>query len=180
MTVRVTTLKGPRAAWYYTHELRRELKRELDVGAYYTREEEPPGRWIGLQADDLGLHEDVEPDQFLSLMAGLDPHSGEQLGRAYGESSARGYDVTFNAPKSVSLLAEFGDDGVRTQVLAAHDLSVERVLGFVEAQAHTRVTMQQVTSVVDAGPLRRWVPAAHQPRRRPACAHPRRRHRQGP
>ena len=82
-------------------------------------------------------------------MAGLDPASGEQLGRAYGESSARGYDITFNAPKSVSLLAEFADDQARAQVLAAHDVAVDRVLGFVEAQAHTRVTVQQVTSVVD-------------------------------
>ena len=147
MTVRVTTLKGPRAAWYYTHELRRELKPELEVGAYYTREEEPPGRWIGMQAENFGLG--VEPDQLLLLMAGLDPNTGEQLGRAYGESSARGYDVTFNAPKSVSLLAEFADDEVRTHVLAAHDLAVDRVLGFVEGQAHTRVTVQQVTSVVD-------------------------------
>ena len=34
-------------------------------------------------------------------------------------------------------------------MLAAHDLSVDRVLGFVEAQAHTRVTVQGITSVVD-------------------------------
>jgi len=145
MTVRVTTLKGAGAGEYYT----REVRRELEVGSYYTREEEPPGQWIGAQADDLGLHDDVEPAQFLQLMAGLDPNTGKQLGRVYGESSARGYDITFNAPKSVSLLAEFADDQVRAHVLAAHDVAVGRVLGFVEAQAHTRVTVQQVTSVVD-------------------------------
>jgi conjugative relaxase-like TrwC/TraI family protein len=134
-------LKGTAAGIYYTHE--------LGLGLYYAREEEPPGRWVGQQADDLGLRGGLDPFPFLRLMAGLDPDTEQTLGRAYGESSARGYDVTFNAPKSVSLLAEFGDDATRAAVLASHDLSVDRVLGFVEAQAHTRVTVQGVTSVVD-------------------------------
>ena len=143
MAVRVTTLKGAAAGLYYTHEL------ALGLGLYYSREEEPPGRWVGQQAEALGLIGDVDPQAFLRLMAGLDPDSEQQLGRAYGESSARGYDITFNAPKSVSLLAEFADDDIRSQVLAAHDRSVDRVLAFVETHAHTRVTIQQVTSVVD-------------------------------
>ena len=141
MTVRVTTLKGVGAGEYYTHE--------LDVGSYYSCEEEPPGRWLGGQADDLGVGPEVDPSQFLRLMAGRDPHTDALLGRAYGESSVRGYDVTFNAPKSVSLLAEFGDGAARAAVLAAHDVAVDRVIGFVEAQAHTRVSVQQVVSVVD-------------------------------
>ena len=141
MTVKVTTLKGVGAGEYYTHD--------LGVGSYYSREEEPPGRWLGGQADDFGLGPEVDPSQFLRLMAGRDPHTDARLCRAYGESSVRGYDVTFNAPKSVSLLAEFGGDAARAAVLGAHDVAVDRVIGFVEAQAHTRVTVQQVVSAVD-------------------------------
>jgi conjugative relaxase-like TrwC/TraI family protein len=144
MAVRVTTLKGPTAGEYYT--------RELELGRYYTGDVEP-GRWIGGQANAFGLQGDVEPAAFLRLMAGLHPDTEVKLGRAYGESSARGYDVTFNAPKSVSLLAELCDGGIRAQVLAAHDAAIDRVFRFVDSQAHTRVTVQGVTSVVDARSL---------------------------
>ena len=49
MAVRVTTLKGTAAGIYYTHEL------GLGLGLYYARDEEPPGRWVGEQAEDLGI-----------------------------------------------------------------------------------------------------------------------------
>jgi conjugative relaxase-like TrwC/TraI family protein len=139
MAVRVTTLKGAGAGVYYT--------RELELGRYYIGDEER-GRWFGRQADALGLGGDIDPQTFLRLMSGLDPVTESCLGRAYGESSARGYDVTFNAPKSVSLLAELCPT-VQADVLAAHDAAVEQALRFVERQAHTRVTVQQVTTVVD-------------------------------
>ena len=82
--VRVTTLKGTAAGIYYTHEL------GLGLGVYYTQGEEPPGRWVGAQADALGLHGELDPAVFLRLMAGLDPDTEQKLGRAYGESRRRG------------------------------------------------------------------------------------------
>lgn len=99
MTVRVKTLKGALAGAYYTEEL----------GGYYLEAGEPAGRWWGRGAEvEFGLAGDVDSDAFLSLMAGLDPDTGHHLGRAYGERSARGYDVTFSAPKSVSVLWAVG------------------------------------------------------------------------
>ena len=52
-------------------------------------------------------------------MNGVDPFSGVALGRAFGERSVRGYDVTFSAPKSVSVLAALADPLVRGEVLAS-------------------------------------------------------------
>jgi conjugative relaxase-like TrwC/TraI family protein len=132
MTVRVTTLKGVEAGRYYTERL----------PGYYLDGGEPPGRWWGNAAEGLGLSSQVDPEAFLAVMAGLDPMSGEVLGRRYGEGSVRGYDATFSAPKSVSVLFALGDEHVREQVVEAHDSAVEGVLGWVEDHAHTRLRQQ--------------------------------------
>ncbi len=103
MTVRVTTLKGAEAGRYYTEHL----------PSYYLDGDEPPGRWWGQGADRLGLHGVVEPDAFLAVMAGCDPATGQDLGRRFGEGSVRGYDATFSAPKSVSVLFGLGNPEMR-------------------------------------------------------------------
>ena len=56
-----------------------------------------------------------------------------------GEGSVRGYDATFSAPKSVSVMFALGDPEVRRQVVEAHERAVEAVLGWVETHAHTRM-----------------------------------------
>ena len=47
----------------------------------------------------LGLRGEVREEDFLDIMTGVHPGSrGVLLGRAYGESSVRGFDITANAP----------------------------------------------------------------------------------
>ncbi|HEV2809784.1 MAG TPA: relaxase domain-containing protein, partial [Acidimicrobiales bacterium] len=65
-------------------------------------------------AVSLGLDGEVGDADFLHLMAGLEPGSGEPLGRRYGQESVRGFDVTASAPKSVSVLFALGDDATRS------------------------------------------------------------------
>ncbi|MBK6856690.1 MAG: relaxase domain-containing protein [Microthrixaceae bacterium] len=67
MTARVTTLKGPDAGAYYVD----------GPGRYYLDGDEPPGRWLGRGAAALGLAGEVDDDDFLSLMDGRDPTTGE-------------------------------------------------------------------------------------------------------
>ena len=110
MTVRVTTLKGSGAGRYYTEHL----------PSYYLNGDEPPGRWWGRGADRLGLQGLVVSDGFLAVLAGHDPATGQDLGRVFGEGSVRGYDATFSAPKSVSVLFGIGDEEVRRQIGRAH------------------------------------------------------------
>ena len=140
MTVRVTTLKGAGAGRYYTEHL----------PSYYLNGDEPPGRWWGRGADRLGLQGEVDPDAFLAVMAGHDPATGRDLGRRFGEGSVRGYDATFSAPKSVSVLFGLGGEEVRRQVVEAHERAVEAVLGWIETHAHTRMRRHGQVVTVDA------------------------------
>ncbi len=140
MTVRVTTLKGAGAGRYYTEHL----------PSYYLNGDEPRGRWWGRGADRLGLQAEVDSDAFLAVMAGHDPTTSRDLGRRFGEESVRGYDATFSAPKSVSVLFGLGDEEVRRQVVGAHESAVQAVLGWIESHAHTRMRRHRHVVCVDA------------------------------
>ncbi len=138
---RVTTLKGVDAGAYYVEAL----------PSYYLDNDEPPGRWHGRGADMLGLQGEIRDEGFLDIMAGIHPGSrGVLLGRAYGESSVRGFDITANAPKSVSVLFAVGDDFVRHEALASHDAAVAAMVRWVETHAHTRFRINGEVAVVDA------------------------------
>jgi conjugative relaxase-like TrwC/TraI family protein len=143
VTVRVNSLKGVDAGRYYTERL----------PSYYLDGGETPGWWWGQATDRLGLDGQVDPEAFLAVMAGQDPTTGVDLGRRYGEGSVRGYDATFSAPKSVSVLFAVGDDRVREQASAAHDRAVEAALGWIEDHAHTRLRQHGHIMCVDAGGL---------------------------
>lgn len=139
MTVRVTNLKGVGAGRYYTHHL----------PSYYLDGDEPPGRWWGKAAVRLGLDGDVQSEAFHALIDGKHPITGAGLGRKMGEKSTRGYDATFSAPKSVSVLFGLGDEDIQKQVLEAHDAAVNAVLGWIEDHAHTRRTIHGHIMTVD-------------------------------
>jgi conjugative relaxase-like TrwC/TraI family protein len=140
VTARVTTLKSAEAGLYYVEHL----------PSYYLAEGEPPGVWHGRGAEALGLAGEVRDGEFLAVMAGVDPRSGEQLGRRYGEASVRGFDVTASAPKSVSVLFAVGSPVIREAVLDAHDRAVAAMVGWVERHAHTRFRIAGQVAVVDA------------------------------
>jgi TrwC relaxase len=128
VAVRVSTLKGAEAGLYYVEAL----------PSYYLDAGEPAGHWRGDGTLFLGLEGEVDDKAFLNLMAGLDPATGEPLGRPYGEKSVRGFDVTASAPKSVSVLFALRDDATRAAVLDAHDAAVASMVDGIEDHAHTR------------------------------------------
>ncbi|MFN0028495.1 MAG: MobF family relaxase [Acidimicrobiales bacterium] len=140
MTVRVTSLKGAAAGQYYVAE----------AGSYYLAAGQPAGRWFGVGASRLGLNSSFDDDAFVAVMAGVDPCSGVELGRPFVERSVRGYDVTFSAPKCLSLLAAVGDPVVAAEVYGAHDAAVDAVLGYVERHALTRYRVDGEVMSVDA------------------------------
>ncbi len=134
--MRVTVLKAPKAGGVSA------IVRYLDPGApersgpggYYTETPDPPGRWWGAGCAAVGLAGEVEPEQLERMLQAEHPLDGRRLGRGFGESSARAYDATFSAPKSVSLLwALSPDENVRAEVVAAHDAAVQATLGWLEA-----------------------------------------------
>ncbi len=131
--MRATTLKASPAALggllaYYaglaTDQVRRDGGGRGPID-YYLDPAEPPGRWWGQGRAALGLGAEVRPEQLEALLTGRNPASGACLGRGFGATSARAFDATFSAPKSVSVLwALSADPLVRAEVLAAHDAAV--------------------------------------------------------
>jgi conjugative relaxase-like TrwC/TraI family protein len=100
---------------------------------YYLDPDEPPGQWRGRGRHALGLDGPVAAGDLGALLDGHHPKTAERLGRRFGDSSARGFDATFSAPKSVSVLwALTPDPWVRAEVLAAHDAAVDAALDWFE------------------------------------------------
>jgi conjugative relaxase-like TrwC/TraI family protein len=106
---------------------------------YYSERGEVNGKWCGRLAEEWELKGEVTSEQYARLVAGQDPHTGEQLIRSvpsresvnnFGEEITTsehraGWDATFSAPKSVSLAGLVGDD---ERVRVAHRESVEKAL----------------------------------------------------
>jgi conjugative relaxase-like TrwC/TraI family protein len=111
---------------------------------------EPPGVWLGRGAARLGLNRVVDEDDFLALVAGVDPGTGRLLGTPHTERTVRGFDVTCSAPKSASVLFAVGDQVVRQQVLDGHDAAVAAVADWIERHGHWRYRMGGKVSVFDA------------------------------
>jgi conjugative relaxase-like TrwC/TraI family protein len=106
-------------------------------GDYYLSGEglptEAPGIWqmldgtqemLGIQAGSA-----VSPAQLEALMEGRHPATGEHM-RAAGADGRRaaGIDLTFSAPKSVSVVWALGSAEQRAGIEAAHGQAVERTL----------------------------------------------------
>ncbi len=90
-------------------------------------------RWHGRGAEALGLPQRVGKRKFISILSGHVPGTDIRLGRVVaGEHQHRpGWDMTFSAPKSVSLEALLQGD---KRVMRAHDKAVRATLDWVEAE----------------------------------------------
>jgi conjugative relaxase-like TrwC/TraI family protein len=90
---------------------------------------EAPGRWIASSDTTIGLAGEVSPDDLRAVLSGRDPSSGTRLGQPH---KVPGFDLTFRAPKSVSVLFGLGEPDVARQVRDAHDRAVEAALDWAE------------------------------------------------
>ena len=112
----------------------------------YYAQEDPAHReasaWAGKGAEALGLSGSVDPDVFSGILEGAVPDgSGRRLGRRLGDGTIHhrpGRDVTFSAPKSVSIAALIGGD---ERVVAAHDAAVQKTLAWIEENVVETRTM---------------------------------------
>jgi len=103
---------------------------------YYSGEAEAEGYWLGDAARDLGLQGKVEPAQLVAMLTGGDPSTGEPLGLRHVEGGAvPGFDLTFSAPKSVSLTWALGGHPVAAEVKAAHAEAVKAGLDYLQGAA---------------------------------------------
>ncbi len=130
--------------------------------AYYERDgyyvkDSPEHRaasaWAGRGAAELGLEGTVDPETFRSVLEGEVPDgSGRRLGKRGKDGGIHhrpGRDLTFSAPKSVSLAALIGGDA---RIVKAHDRAVVRALDWFERNAaETRMRAPENGRMVRAG-----------------------------
>lgn len=129
-----------RAASYY----------EDGADDYYAKEGEASA-WQGKGAEFLGLAGPVDDRRFRELLAGRVGDGPSSRVHSRRDANARiGIDLTFSAPKSVSLQALIGEDPA---IIRAHDLAVERALAVAEERAQARSKLRGKSRVEDTGNL---------------------------
>jgi conjugative relaxase-like TrwC/TraI family protein len=124
-------------------------QRHLEHSDYYDEGCRVQGEWLGCGAELLGLRGEVTREQFEAVREGLHPETGEFLRPRHsadrtdanggGQSKGRSlYDLTFSAPKSISIQALVGGD---ERLIAAHDRAVREALAEAENYAAARVRL---------------------------------------
>jgi conjugative relaxase-like TrwC/TraI family protein len=112
---------------------------EPERGDYYLSPEgEPtqaPGRWLATPDTlaRLGIEgATIQGPEFIALMEGRHPRTGDWL-RPEGAGGGRGggIDLTFSAPKSVSVVWALGDEAQRREIEAAHAAAVEAAMAYL-------------------------------------------------
>ncbi|MBU2607658.1 MAG: relaxase domain-containing protein [Alphaproteobacteria bacterium] len=100
---------------------------------YYTGsgEAEADGEWDGRGAERLTLEGPVSKAEFESALNGTDPKTGERLTQI-GKSHAPGWDMTFSAPKSVSVMWALSPPADRKTIEAAHRQAVHAATTHLE------------------------------------------------
>ncbi|ENP3041747.1 conjugative relaxase, partial [Salmonella enterica] len=108
-------------------------------------------RWAGKGAEQLGLQGAVDKDVFTRILEGRLP-GGADLSRLQDGSNKHrpGYDLTFSAPKSVSMMVMLGGD---KRLIEAHNQAVDIAVRQVEALASTRVMTDGQSETVLTGNL---------------------------
>ncbi len=97
--------------------------------------QEPPGEWLGRGPETAGLVGAVGGAELTSILSGRDPRSGEVLGTARDRVRVTGFDLTFAAPKSVSVLYGLADQKVSEAVAEGHRAAVSAALDYTEDRA---------------------------------------------
>jgi conjugative relaxase-like TrwC/TraI family protein len=123
--LRITQQASPEAAKTY-----------FSQADYLSEGQELVGIWGGKAAERLGLSGEVQKHDFDALCDNLDPRTHSRLTQRTKDNRTTGYDFTWSAPKSVSLVyAHTGDQSI----LAAFRDSVEETMREIEADMLVRV-----------------------------------------
>jgi len=110
------------------------------------------GVWYGKGANKLGLSGAIDKSEFTRIMSGALP-DGTQLGRIEDGKLIHtpGWDFTFSAPKSVSIMYELG---ACNSLINAHEAAVSAALNYLEDNsASARLTINGKTINIDTNNL---------------------------
>lgn len=145
------SISAPRTAGgatsYYMHM---EKDSTGQVGEYYAKEGEA-GYWMGQGAGQLGLDGRVNGEAFKALCQGFDQH-GEALTKNAGDPERRaGWDLTFSAPKSVSVAWSVADPQTRAAIEKAHAQAVAHAFELIQEKAGFARTGAQGQTHMEGG-----------------------------
>ena len=117
-------------------------QKQADQAKYYLkdqeREEAPaPGRWVGQGAERLSLPHEVQERHFKAALQGMDPITREQLVKTGGHSKSHsaGWDMTFSAPKSVSVVWALSKPEQREKIEQAQQRASKAACAWLEENA---------------------------------------------
>ena len=120
---------GPGAGRYYVDQVAQGRE------DYYAGEGEAAGVWMGTGAAWLGLIGEVGEEGLARLLEGHDPTSGLVLRSSRSPDAVAGFDLTFRAPKSVSILFGVAEPETTGRVIRAHEHAVAEAMGYLEREA---------------------------------------------
>jgi conjugative relaxase-like TrwC/TraI family protein len=99
---------------------------------YYSQDGEAGySQWLGKGSEKLGLEGPVKEQDFKNLLDGHSQTGNKLIQGTNGKAHRPGYDLTFSAPKSVSILGIVGND---KGVMDAHRNAVKKVISSIESE----------------------------------------------
>ncbi|MEO0373019.1 MAG: MobF family relaxase [Cyanobacteria bacterium P01_A01_bin.17] len=106
---------------------------------YYLQGGEPPGKCYGQGAAALDLQGQIEPEQFRFIVDGFSADGQRKLVQNAGDEKRQpGWDLTFSAPKTVSVIWSQSDQETRWEIQQAQEAATRRALDWLEAESITR------------------------------------------
>lgn len=106
----------------------------LKFTRYYLLGGEPPGQWVGSAAKRLGLDGTVLKRHFERAFLGLSPRGKSLNKMARKNGRCAGWDLTFSAPKGISVLWALAPKRQRRLIRQCHDRAVQRAIRFLQEQ----------------------------------------------
>ena len=124
---------------------------EQDQNYYQDQEESLElSSWQGQGAKDLGLNGTVDNKVFSRLCQGIHPVNDQVL---VDTTKRAGTDLTFSAPKSLSVLAELSDKDTDLKIREAHSKAVKKTMQFAEQYAQTREQIAGERKIINTNNL---------------------------
>lgn len=109
---------------------------DLAKEKYFSEGGEPPGYWLGEGAERMKLDGSIQRDELRALLKGFAPRDGEtKLVKNAGKERQKGYDLTFSAPKDVSIAWALSGKETRSKIEEAHRRAVGKGIEFLEDYA---------------------------------------------
>ena len=108
---------------------------ETSAENYFGIQNEPDGYWLGTAANQLNLIGVAETKHIANLAAGYLPDGSVSLVQQQNYSTRSrqpGWDLTFNAPKSVSIAFALANDQTRREIRQAHTVAIKRAFQYLE------------------------------------------------